>query len=121
MNARQSTAKTFLVGPVLDEDGVAVTTLDEDDFKVSKAGAPAAALDGGSTATHDVAGHYLIASAADDFDTVGSAQFICDSGTNAMTPVNFDVIEASRYDDLYVNRTGWVPNWIVKRRALARS
>ena len=42
--ARQSTAKTFMVGPVLDADGVAVTDCVIGDFKLSKNGAAPAAF-----------------------------------------------------------------------------
>jgi hypothetical protein len=47
--ARQSTARTFMVGPVLDADGVAVTNGVIADFKISKLGAAPAAFNGSAT------------------------------------------------------------------------
>lgn len=98
---RQSTAADILVGPVLDADGVAVTTLTISDFKLSKNGAAPAALNGSATATHRHTGHYSIGATTSDTDTVGCADITVDSGTNAMAPKSIQVIEEAVYDALY--------------------
>jgi len=103
MHARQSTAKDFIIGPVLDSSGVAVTTCVVGDFKVSKNGGAPAALDVASTRTHRHTGHYTLTCAAGDFDTVGTVQFTLDKTTDACAMVSFDVIEEAVYDRLYAS------------------
>lgn len=90
-----------MIGPVLDADGVAVTGAVVGDFKLSKNGGSPAALNGSTTLTHRHTGHYSLASAAGDFDSVGTAQFTLDKTTDACAPVSFDVIEEVIYDALY--------------------
>lgn len=101
MIARQNTARTFMIGPVLDADGVAVTDGVVGDFKVSKNGGVPAALNGSSTLTHRHTGHYSLAAAAGDFDTVGGAQFEIDDTVNGCSRVDFTVIEEAPYDVWY--------------------
>jgi len=100
MFAKQSTARTFLVGPILDADGVAKTDEAVGSIKVTKNGTVGAA-DAQSTLTHDHTGHYLyVATDGDDFDTLGEVSFSLNSGTNAMSPVTFQVVPANVYDSL---------------------
>jgi hypothetical protein len=97
--AKVNTAKTFLVGPVLDADGVAKTDEVVGSIRVTKngvVGAPHAS----STLTHNHTGHYLYAANAGDFDTLGEVQFSLNSGTNAMAPVSFTVVPANVFDSL---------------------
>jgi hypothetical protein len=96
--ARQSTAKTFMVGPVLDADGVAVTDCVIADFKVSKNGAAPAAFDASATLTHRHSGHYSLAATATDLNTVGSAQVTIDDTVNACQPKDITVIEEAVFD-----------------------
>lgn len=98
--AKQSTAKTFLVGPILDEDGVAKTDEVVASIKVTKNGS-VGAVDAQDTLTHNHTGHYVFVSDGGDFDTVGIVEFSLNSGTNAMAPVRFQVIEESVYDAVY--------------------
>jgi hypothetical protein len=99
--ARQSTARTVIVGPVLDADGVAVTGGLVADFKISKNGAAPAALNGSATLTHRHTGHYSLALTASDLDTVGQAEVVIDDTVNACAPKELTVLEEAVYDVFY--------------------
>ena len=99
MYAKQNTARTFIVGPVLDADGVADVGVLVAAIKVTKNGT-VGAPDGDSTLTHDHTGHYKYYSDGDDFDTLGEVTFSINDGTSAMTPVSFQVLSAGAYDAL---------------------
>lgn len=99
MLARQSTAATFLLGPIFDADGVAKTDEVVGSIKVTKNGS-VGAPNAGSTLTHNHAGMYLYAANAGDFDTLGAVTFSLNSGTNAMNPRTFQVVPAPVYDAL---------------------
>jgi len=105
--AKQSTAKTFLVGPILDSDGAAKTDEVVASIKVTKNGS-VGAPNGSSTLTHNHTGHYLYAANAGDLDTLGEVTFSLNSGTNAMAPVVFQVVSAAIYDSL-VAGTDYLP------------
>jgi hypothetical protein len=107
--ARQSTARTVIVGPVLDADGVAVTGGLVADFKISKNGAAPAALNGSATLTHRHTGHYSLALTASDLDTVGQAEVVIDDTVNACAPKELTVLEEAVYDVFYpASATGLV-------------
>jgi hypothetical protein len=99
--ARQSTARTVTVGPVLDADGVAVTDGVVADFKASKNGAAPAALNGSATLTHRNSGHYSLALTASDLDTVGSVEVVIDDTVNACPTKVITVVEEAVYDGLF--------------------
>jgi uncharacterized protein YjbJ (UPF0337 family) len=99
--ARQSTARTVMVGPVLDADGVAVTTAVVGDFKLSKNGGAPAALNASATLTHRNTGHYSLALTASDLDTVGQAEVVIDKTTDACPPKEVTVLEEAVYDALF--------------------
>lgn len=108
--AKQSTARTIMVGPVLDADGVAVTGGVVGDFKISKNGAAPGALDGSATLTHRHTGFYSLALTANDLDTVGSAQVTIDDTVNACPMAQVTVIEEAIYDALFAaSATGLLP------------
>jgi hypothetical protein len=96
--ARQSTARTVIVGPILDASGVAVTDSVVGDLKISKNGAAPAALNGSATLTHRATGHYSLALTTSDTDTVGQAEIISDDTVNAMPMKELTVIEEAVYD-----------------------
>lgn len=96
--ARKSTAKTIIVGPVLDASGVAVTTAVVGDFKISKNGAAPAALNGSATLTHRHTGHYSLALTTSDIDTTGMAAITIDATTNACPQEKIVVWETAVYD-----------------------
>jgi hypothetical protein len=113
MYAKQNTAKTFLVGPILDADGAAKTDEVIGSIKVTKNGT-VGDPNASSTLTHDHTGHYVYAANAGDFDTLGEVEFSLNSGTNAMAPVRFMVVPANVYDamvsgtdKLEVDATQW--------------
>lgn len=107
--ARQSTARTVIVGPVLDADGVAVTDRTVSALKISKNGANPAALNGSATLTHRHTGHYSLALTTSDLDTVGQAEIVIDDTVNAMPIKTITVIEEAVYDrDFVASATGLV-------------
>jgi len=113
MYAKQNTAKTFLVGPILDADGAAKTDEVIGSIKVTKNGT-VGAPNASSTLTHNHTGHYTYVADAGDFDTLGEVEFSLNSGTNAMAPVRFMVVPANVYDamvsgtdKLEVDATQW--------------
>jgi hypothetical protein len=109
--ARQSTARTVTVGPVLDADGVAVTDGVVADFKISKNGGAPAALNGSATLTHRNTGHYSLALTASDHDTAGPAQVVIDDTVNACAPLNLFVMTAAAFDAQYGSSApGYVAN-----------
>jgi hypothetical protein len=99
--ARQSTARTVTVGPVLDADGVAVTNGVVGDLKIAKNGGAPAALNGSATLTHRHTGFYSLALTASDLDTVGQAEVTIDDTTNSMPLKELTVIEEAVYDALF--------------------
>jgi hypothetical protein len=108
--ARQSTARTVTVGPVLDADGVAVTGGVVGDFKIAVNGAAPAALNGSATATHRHTGFYSLALTATDLATVGTAEITIDDTVNAMPMKEISVIEEAIYDAYYAaSATGLLP------------
>lgn len=108
--AKQSTARTVMVGPILDADGVAVTTAAIGDLKLSKNGGIPAAFDGSATLTHRATGHYSLAATANDLDTVGQAEVVIDATTNAMPVKVITVIEEAIYDAMFAaSATGLLP------------
>lgn len=109
--ARQSTARTVIVGPVLDSTGVAVTDGVVGDFKIAKNGGAPAALNGSATLTHRNTGHYSLALTASDLDTVGQAEIVIDDTTNACPVKEITVIEEAVYDAFYAaSALGYVAN-----------
>jgi hypothetical protein len=102
VTARQSTARTIMVGPVLDSAGAAVTGAVVGDFKISKNGAAPAALNGSATLTHRHTGHYSLALTATDTDTVGSAQITLDKTTDTCPEKDITIVEEVIYDAIWV-------------------
>ena len=94
---RQSTARTVLVGPVLDSSGAAKTDEVVGSIKVTKNGTVGAA-NGSTTLTHDHAGKYKLAMATGDTDTVGVLEISLNSGTNDMPVARFNVVEEAVFD-----------------------
>ena len=101
---RQSTARTILVGPILDASGVAKTDDVVGSIKITKNGTVGAA-NGSATLTHDHAGKYLLALTASDTDTLGIMQVSLNSGTNDMPMKDCMVLTATAYDTLVTNGT----------------
>lgn len=96
---KQSTARTILVGPVLDSNGAAKTDEVVGSIKVTKNGTVGAA-NGSATLTHDHAGKYKLALTASDTDTLGVLEISLNSGTNDMPVARLNVVPANAYDSL---------------------
>lgn len=122
MHAKKSTARTILVGPILDSSGVAVTTEVVGSLRITKNGT-VSTLNASATLTHDHSGMYKLALTTSDTDTVGIAQVSITNGTNAMAPVNFEVVEAAVYDALYASSAAGyqVPIWASSTSTVALS
>lgn len=109
--ARQSTARTVTVGPILDADGVAVTDGVVADLLISKNGGAPAALNGSATLTHRNTGFYSLALTTSDLDTVGQAEVVIDDTVNAMPTKEITVVEEAVYDALFAaSAPGYVAN-----------
>jgi hypothetical protein len=109
MIIRQSTARTILVGPVLDSTGAAKTDEVVGNIKVTKNGTVGAA-DGSATLDHDHAGKYRLALTENDCDTVGVLEISLNSGTNDMPVKSCNVIETAIWDALFDDgATGLLP------------
>lgn len=104
--ARQSTARTVTVGPILDADGAAVTDAVVGDLKIAKNGGAPAALNGSATLTHRATGHYSLALTSSDLDTVGQAEIVIDDTTNAMPVKEITVVEEAVYDGTFAASAG---------------
>jgi len=109
MITRQSTARTLLVGPVLDSTGAAKTDEVVGSIKVTKNGVVGDA-DGSATLTHDHAGKYKLELTANDCDTVGVLEISLNSGTNDMPVKGLNVVETAIWDALFADgATGLLP------------
>ena len=99
MLLRQSTAASVLVGPVLDSSGSAVTGAVVGDFNLTKNGTTAA-LASPATVTHSHNGHYLVALATGNVDTIGQAVITVNNTSYAMRPAVYVVLAGPSYDEL---------------------
>lgn len=99
---KQSTTATILVGPVLDEDGVAYTGAVIGDFQATKNGVTAA-LAAAATATHSHNGMYLIELTTGNTDTLGRLDISLNKSTYGMTNHRYEVLSASQFDALVTN------------------
>ena len=101
MILRQSTVVAFLVGPILDADGAAVTTGPViGDIRLTKNGTVSAAA-AAATLVHDHEGMWKYTAIAGNIDTVGRLQVSLNDTPNAMKPVEFQVVEEAVYDAMY--------------------
>jgi hypothetical protein len=93
---KQSTTATVTVGPVLDADGVAVTTAVLADFSIAKNGSVAVLT--GATVTHSTNGYYTIALTVSNTDSLGRLDIIVNNSAMSMTNHRYDVLVAATYD-----------------------
>jgi hypothetical protein len=98
---RQSTARTCMIGPVLDASGAAVTDCVVADFEGSVNGGDPVALNGSATLTHRGVGFYSLALTATDLATVGSFEVTINDTVNACAIKELTVIEEAVYDAIY--------------------
>ena len=90
---KQSTARTILVGPILDTDGAPYTTDDlvYTDFKITKAGSETT-LNASATVTHSHQGQFRLALQTADTDTLGGCVVSLNKADLAMAPKTLMVI-----------------------------
>lgn len=103
MFAKQSTAATLIIGPILDANGVEYASAVIGDISLSKNGATLTALASAATLTYIANGQYTLVTTTGNMDTVGRAQFTCNKSTYQMPPLNVDVLPAPSYDALVTN------------------
>lgn len=101
MNIREDTARTIVVGPILDADGVAKTDEVVASVLASKNGGAPGALDGSATLAHQHTGNYLLALTANDTDTAGVLELSLSSTTNVMPVKSVNVMPTAKWDALY--------------------
>lgn len=97
---RYNTNRTITLGPILDDDGVAVTNEVVGSIKISKNGGAPGALDGAAVLTHQHTGHYLLGLDSVDVSALGILELSIDNGVNAMPPVRLNVVPANVFDSL---------------------
>ncbi len=99
MWAKQSTAATVIVGPILDSSGAEFTTAVIGDLSISKNGGTLTALSG-NTFTHIANGQYTLTLTTGNLDTLGRVQITCNRSTYQMPELRLMVVPAHVFDGL---------------------
>lgn len=114
MWAKQSTAATLIVGPILDSAGAEYASAVIGDLSISKNGGTLTAMASAATLTYIANGQYTLVTTTGNLDTLGRAQITCNKSTYQMPPVNLMILPAMRFDSLVlgtddfdVNATKW--------------
>ncbi len=100
MWAKQSTAATLIVGPILDSTGVEYASAVIGDLSLSKNGATLTALASAATLTYIANGYYTLVTTTGNTDTLGRAQVTCNKSTYQMPPLNLMIVPAMVFDSL---------------------
>lgn len=100
MWAKQSTAATLVVGPILDSSGAEYTSAVIGDLSISKNGGTLAALAAAATLTHIANGQYTLVLTTANLDTLGRVQITCNKSTYQMPEVRLMVVPAHVFDGL---------------------
>ena len=100
MWAKQSTAATLIVGPILDSTGAEFTTAVIGDLSISKNGGTLTAMASAATLTHIANGQYTLVTTTGNLDTLGMAQITCNKSTYQMPTVNLMVVPANVFDSM---------------------
>lgn len=103
MLLKQSTAQTVVIGPILDADGVAVTTAVIGNISIAKNGTAAALTT--ETLTHLANGYYTLALTSSNTNTLGILAAYVNNTAMSMTVFRWNVIVASAYDAIVNNAT----------------
>lgn len=114
MWAKQSTAATLIVGPILDSTGAEYTSAVIGDLSLSKNGGTLTALASAASLTHIANGQYTLVLTTGNTDTLGRAQITCNKATYQMPEMRLMVVPAMVFDslvlgtdDLDTNVTKW--------------
>lgn len=108
MLAKQSTALTLIVGPVLDSSGAEYASAVIGDLSLSKNGGTLTALASAATLTYIANGYYTLVLTTTNTNTLGVAQVSCNKSTYQMPKETLDILPASVYDALVTNATNAV-------------
>ena len=100
MWAKQSTAATLIVGPILDSAGAEYTSAVIGDLSISKNGGTLTALAAAATLTHIANGQYTLVMTTGNLDTLGRLQITCNKSTYQMPPIGLVVVPAMVFDSL---------------------
>jgi hypothetical protein len=101
MWAKQSTAATLIVGPILDSAGAEYNTSAViGDLSISKNGGTLTALASAATLTFIANGFYTLVLRTTDVDTLGRLQISVNKATYQMPPVNLMVVPAMVFDSM---------------------
>ena len=100
MWAKQSTAATLIVGPILDSTGAEYTSAVIGDLSISKNGGTLTALAATATLTHIANGQYTLVMTTGNLDTLGRAQITCNKSTYQMPEMRLMVVPAMVFDSM---------------------
>jgi hypothetical protein len=100
MWAKQSTAATLVVGPILDSTGAEYASAVIGDLSISKNGGTLTALAAAATLTPIANGQYTLVMTTGNLDTLGRAQITCNKATYQMPAVNLMVVPAMVFDSM---------------------
>jgi hypothetical protein len=100
MWAKQSTAATLVVGPILDSAGAEYAGAVIGDLSLSKNGGTLTALAAAATLTPIANGQYTLVMTTGNLDTLGRAQITCNKATYQMPAVNLMVVPAMVFDSM---------------------
>ena len=105
MLAKQSTALTVVVGPILDSTGAEYSSAVIGDLSISKNGGTLTAMASAATLTYIANGMYTLVTTAGNMDTLGAVQITCNKATYQMPKMERNVVPASVYDAIITNAT----------------
>ncbi len=106
MLAKQSTAATLIIGPILDSTGAEYNGAVIGDISISKNNSGTLTpLASAATLTSIANGQYTLVLTTGNTDTLGRAQFSCNKVTYQMPPLELMVIPSSVFDALVTNAT----------------
>jgi len=100
MLAKQSTALTLIVGPILDSVGVEYASAVIGDLSISKNGGTLTAMAAAATLTYIANGMYTLVTTTGNTDTLGVAQITCNKSTYQMPMIQRQIVPANVYDSL---------------------
>ena len=103
MWAKQSTAATVIIGPVLDSTGAEYASAVIGDLSISKNGGTLTALASAATLTLIANGQYTLVLTTGNVDTLGRAQITCNKSTYQMPAIELMVLPSTVFDALVTN------------------
>lgn len=102
--AKQSTALTLIVGPILDSVGAEYNTSAViGDLSISKNGGTLTALASAATLTFIANGQYTLVLTTGNTDTLGAIQVTCNKSTYQMHMVERQIVPATVYEAIVTN------------------